>query len=67
MPSLKLTRKAAWPPLLPSGKSAEETRARLEQEAEAKRISDSIDRAHSAEREQLKKQASDAKILLLGK
>ena len=67
MPSLKAVRKATWPPLLPSsGESSEEARIRSEREAEAKRISDSIDRALSAEREQLKKRASDAKILLLG-
>ncbi|KIL62254.1 hypothetical protein M378DRAFT_81501 [Amanita muscaria Koide BX008] len=68
MSALKQPRKATstWPPHPPMDESEEESRVRLEQEAEAKRVSDNIDRALAVEREQLKKKESGAKILLLG-
>lgn len=56
--------KVVWPPPLPQESAAEKT-LRLQKEAEAKRISDSIDAALNAEREQ-KKRAVYVKILLLG-
>ena len=67
MPALKSTsRKSVWPPHPPPNESEEATRMRMEEEAEAKRVSESIDRALLAERELLKKRHSGAKILLLG-
>lgn len=59
-----LTR-ATWPPL-PSPDESEEMRMqRQKEEQEAKRVSDSIDKAIGAEREN-KRKTSNAKILLLG-
>ena len=66
MPALKASRKSSWPPHPPANENEEDTRRRIEQEAEAKRVSESIDRALNAEQEQLKKQSPGAKILLLG-
>ncbi|KAF8632865.1 hypothetical protein AX17_004713 [Amanita inopinata Kibby_2008] len=66
MSSLKTNVSVVWPPHPPADETEEQARARLEQEAEAKRISDSIDRALSIEREQMKKRGSGVKILLLG-
>jgi hypothetical protein len=67
MPALKSNnRKNTWPPHPPVNESEEAARTRMEEEAEAKRVSESIDRALLAEREQLKKHYSGAKILLLG-
>jgi hypothetical protein len=67
MPALKSSnRKNTWPPHPPVNESEEAARTRIEEEAEAKRVSESIDRALLAEREQLKKRCSGAKILLLG-
>ncbi|KAF8621238.1 hypothetical protein AX15_007950 [Amanita polypyramis BW_CC] len=70
MPALKANNRKApsttWPPHPPTDESEEDTRVRMEQEAEAKRVSESIDRALMAEQEQLKKQSPGAKILLLG-
>lgn len=67
MPMLKSnSRKAVWPPHPPANESEEASRTRMEEEAEAKRVSESIDRALLAEREQFKKRHTGAKILLLG-
>ena len=67
MPMLKSnSRKTVWPPHPPPNESEEASRTRMEEEAEAKRVSESIDRALLAEREQFKKRHTGAKILLLG-
>ncbi|KAJ3774645.1 guanine nucleotide binding protein, alpha subunit [Lentinula raphanica] len=57
---------AAWPPPISPDETDEERDARLEQEREAKRVSDAIDLALNAEREAKKKNVHGAKILLLG-
>ncbi|KAK2465615.1 hypothetical protein APHAL10511_002507 [Amanita phalloides] len=66
MPALKTARKPVWPPHPPANESEDAARVRLEEEAEAKRVSESIDRALLAERELVKKQSSGPKLLLLG-
>ncbi|KAJ7770590.1 guanine nucleotide binding protein, alpha subunit [Mycena metata] len=58
-------RRNVWPPPPPTAESEEEKAARLEAEREAKRVSNAIDDALTAEREQRKRPAN-AKILLLG-
>ncbi|KAJ3732901.1 guanine nucleotide binding protein, alpha subunit, partial [Lentinula guzmanii] len=57
---------AAWPPPISPDETDEERDTRLEQEREAKRVSDAIDLALNAERESKKKSVHGAKILLLG-
>ncbi|GLB39277.1 putative G protein alpha subunit [Lyophyllum shimeji] len=54
-----------WPPPLPPDESEEARAARIAEEEEAKRVSDSIDRSLGAEREQ-RKRGPRVKILLLG-
>lgn len=60
------SRKTVWPPHPPPNETEEAARMRMEEEAEAKRVSESIDRALQVEREQFKKRHTGAKILLLG-
>ncbi|EPQ53559.1 G-alpha-domain-containing protein [Gloeophyllum trabeum ATCC 11539] len=56
-----------WPPPPPERDETEEQRAeRLEQEREAKRVSDEIDKAIEQQREEMKKRRPQMKILLLG-
>ncbi|PFH50507.1 hypothetical protein AMATHDRAFT_60909 [Amanita thiersii Skay4041] len=64
--SLAFTPPLAWPPYPPSNETQDQMRIRLEEEVEARRISDSIDRTISAEREQIKKRGPGVKLLLLG-
>ncbi|KAF9068855.1 guanine nucleotide binding protein, alpha subunit [Rhodocollybia butyracea] len=61
------TGESVWPPpSSPSEESQEDREARLEQEKEAKRVSDAIDLDLNAEKEAKKKNVHGAKILLLG-
>ncbi|KAJ7637070.1 guanine nucleotide binding protein, alpha subunit [Roridomyces roridus] len=60
-----LPRRNVWPPPPTPPTSESEKLARLEAEREAKRVSNAIDDALAAEREQ-RKRPSNAKILLLG-
>ena len=56
-----------WPPPPPENEGEMEKAARLEEEREAKRVSDAIDRNLEAERQALRKrQKSEIKLLLLG-
>ncbi|KIK70151.1 hypothetical protein GYMLUDRAFT_151735 [Collybiopsis luxurians FD-317 M1] len=58
---------SVWPPpVSPSDETDEEREVRLEQEREAKRVSDAIDLAINNEKEARKKNVFGAKILLLG-
>ncbi|KAJ3830062.1 guanine nucleotide-binding protein [Lentinula raphanica] len=50
----------------PESETESERRARLEQEAEAKRVSEQIDEELRLEREDMKKKKGDVKLLLLG-
>lgn len=54
-----------WPPVVSLDETDAEREIRLEEEKEAKRISDEIDRSLSEEKERRKKTPA-AKILLLG-
>lgn len=56
----------AWPPLPPQTETELDRVLRLEEEREAKRISDAIDNEIERERDSLRRRRSDAKILLLG-
>jgi guanine nucleotide-binding protein G(i) subunit alpha len=59
--------KVEWPPQSPLEETDEEKAVRLEQEREAKRISDAIDHDIAVEREQRRRQQGPmAKVLLLG-
>ncbi|KIM42104.1 hypothetical protein M413DRAFT_70485 [Hebeloma cylindrosporum] len=67
MPVAKKGSRTQWPPV--SARDSEtsvETRQRLNDEEEAKRISDEIDRQIDQERQQKSKAVAAAKILLLG-
>lgn len=56
-----------WPPWPPRNESELEKAARLEEEREAKRVSDAIDRALESERQALRRpRRGDMKLLLLG-
>ncbi len=55
----------SWPPPTAPDASEEARLARLQKEAEAKKVSEAIDRAITSEKEQRKKQAG-VKLLLLG-
>ncbi|KAI0827094.1 guanine nucleotide binding protein, alpha subunit [Trametes gibbosa] len=55
-----------WPPWPPPDESELERAVRLEEEREAKRISDAIDRALESERQALRPRRRDMKLLLLG-
>ncbi|KAH9921380.1 G-protein alpha subunit [Amylocystis lapponica] len=55
-----------WPPLPPPGETDLEQALRIEEEKEAKRVSDAIDTAIEQERQELRKQRVNTKILLLG-
>ncbi|PCH44967.1 G-alpha-domain-containing protein [Wolfiporia cocos MD-104 SS10] len=55
-----------WPPHPPSGESELERAMRLEEEREAKRVSDAIDHAIELERQELRKRHHHTRILLLG-
>lgn len=58
---------STWPPpAAPEDETEEERLLRLEREAEAKRVSDAIDRDIDAEREALKRRGPSMKVLLLG-
>ncbi len=55
-----------WPPWPPRNESEVEKAARLEEEREAKRVSDAIDRALESERQALRRpRRGDMKLLLL--
>jgi hypothetical protein len=66
MPQLRRSTSIAWPPPPPSDETTAERNVRLEVEKEAKRVSDAIDHALGAEREQRQRKGRTAKILLLG-
>ncbi|KAF5390015.1 hypothetical protein D9757_003809 [Collybiopsis confluens] len=67
MRSVRSNPQADWPPpSSPSDENDDERETRLEQEREAKRVSDAIDLAINNERETRKRNAHGAKILLLG-
>lgn len=56
-----------WPPWPPRNESELDKAARLEEEREAKRVSDAIDRALESERQALRRpRRGDMKLLLLG-
>ncbi|KAH9938925.1 G-alpha-domain-containing protein [Amylocystis lapponica] len=55
-----------WPPPLPTRETELEKALRLEEEREAKKISDEIDRAIERERQELRRNCMQEKILLLG-
>ncbi|KAI0674459.1 G-protein alpha subunit [Trametes maxima] len=60
-------RQNAWPPYPPPGETELERAMRVEEEREAKRISDAIDRELEAERQALRKdRKGKMKLLLLG-
>ena len=66
MPVTKKSSRTQWPPvLIRDDETDAETRQRLNDEAEAKRISDEIDRQLDHERQQRSKVVG-ARILLLG-
>ena len=66
-PTGKGSRENVWPPPPPAGESELERAVRVEEEREAKRVSDAIDRALEVERAALKKrQKSEIRLLLLG-
>ena len=56
----------SWPPYPPAEETELERALRLEEEKEAKRVSDVIDLALEAERNELKKRKEYIKVLLLG-
>ncbi|OCH92456.1 G-protein alpha subunit [Obba rivulosa] len=56
----------SWPPSPPTDESDLDRALRLQEEKEAKKISDEIDRAIEKERQELKKRRSAMRILLLG-
>jgi guanine nucleotide-binding protein subunit alpha len=56
---------SSWPPPPPANETPDERKARLEEEALAKKRSDQIDKELNAEKES-KKRKLGAKILLLG-
>jgi guanine nucleotide-binding protein subunit alpha len=56
---------AVWPPILQSGETGLEKKARLKAEAEAKRVSDNIDKEIERDRQRRRREAGP-KILLLG-
>ena len=61
------SRENVWPPYPPPDETDFDKSARMEAEREAKRVSETIDRALEAERQALrKKQKVEIKILLLG-
>ncbi|OBZ67096.1 Guanine nucleotide-binding protein alpha-4 subunit [Grifola frondosa] len=55
-----------WPPYPPTDESEADKALRLEQEKEAKRVSDEIDRSIERERQELRKNHPQTKLLLLG-
>ncbi|KAI0937522.1 hypothetical protein AcV5_000338 [Taiwanofungus camphoratus] len=56
----------SWPPFPPPGETDLERALRLEEEKEAKRISDAIDYAIEKERQESRKQRYHTRVLLLG-
>ncbi|KAH9852465.1 G-alpha-domain-containing protein [Lenzites betulinus] len=69
VPALRSTsqpRVRVWPPWPPRDESELEKALRLEEEREAKRISDAIDRELESERQALGPRRADLKLLLLG-
>ncbi|KAK7683158.1 hypothetical protein QCA50_013831 [Cerrena zonata] len=56
----------SWPPYPPAEETELERALRLEEEKEAKRVSDDIDLALEAERNELRKRKEYIKVLLLG-
>lgn len=56
----------SWPPYPPAEETELEKALRLEEEKEAKRVSDTIDLALEAERNELRKRKEYIKVLLLG-
>jgi hypothetical protein len=66
MTQLRRNANVVWPPHPPPDETAAERSIRLDEEKEAKRISDAIDEALVLEREREQKRQPDAKILLLG-
>lgn len=55
-----------WPPFPPVGETELERALRLEEEKEAKKISDEIDRAIERDKQAYKKKKFATRILLLG-
>lgn len=66
MRAARIDPEAAWPPPISPDENDDDRNVRLEQEREAKRVSDAIDLALNVERENKKKTIHGAKILLLG-
>ena len=55
-----------WPPFPPATETEFERALRLEEEKEAKKVSDEIDREIERDRQTFRKKKTDTRVLLLG-